>query len=199
MKDVVIVFARAPRLGTVKRRLARGIGDRAALRFHAATLRNLLRGLARQRRFRTVIALTPDRARMRLPAGVGRIGQGPGGMGQSDLGRRMLHAFRRFPRGRVALVGCDIPELCTADLRAAFRALGCADAAFGPAQDGGYWLVAMGPRRPTRPFRRVRWSSADALADTLTNFGSRRVAMLRRLNDIDTAADYRQWRKENLP
>ncbi len=38
MKDTVIVFARAPRLGTVKRRLARDIGDRAALRFHTATL-----------------------------------------------------------------------------------------------------------------------------------------------------------------
>ena len=34
MRDTVIVFARAPRLGTVKRRLARDIGDRAALRFH---------------------------------------------------------------------------------------------------------------------------------------------------------------------
>ena len=46
-KRHVFVFARAPRLGAVKRRLARDIGDRAALRFPSrATLTRLLRGLA---------------------------------------------------------------------------------------------------------------------------------------------------------
>jgi hypothetical protein len=38
MKDTVVVFARAARLGAVKRRLAREIGARAALRFHLATM-----------------------------------------------------------------------------------------------------------------------------------------------------------------
>ena len=190
MKDVAIVFARAPRLGTVKRRLAGGIGERAALRFHAAMLHGLLRGLARDRRFRTVAALTPDRARVKLPSHVQRIPQGNG-----DLGQRMQRAFASFPRARVALVGCDIPELRSADLRRALKAVSRNDAAFGPAEDGGYWLVAMSPRRPARPFGAVRWSTQDALSDTLRNFRNRRVAMLRRLSDVDTVDDYRRWRK----
>ena len=78
MRDTVIVFARAPRLGTVKRRLAKDIGDRAALRFHTGTLLRLLRDLLRDRRFRTVLALTPDGARDRLPIRVRRIAQGSG-------------------------------------------------------------------------------------------------------------------------
>ena len=184
MKNTAIVFARAPRLGAVKRRLAREIGDRAALRFHAATLTGLLRALAAERRFRTVLALTPDRARLRLPRGVARIGQG-----QGDLGRRMARALARFSRGRAAIVGCDIPAAGPADLIAAFRALGRADAAFGPAADGGYWLVALGPLRPARPFARVRWSGPHALGDTLANFAGRRVARLRVLHDVDCAAD----------
>lgn len=49
-RDTVVVFARAPRLGTVKRRLARDVGDRAALRFYQANLARLLRALARDRR-----------------------------------------------------------------------------------------------------------------------------------------------------
>lgn len=179
----VIVFARAPRLGSVKRRLAREIGARAALRFHRATLARLLRALAADRRFKTVLAVTPDRAAACWPCRLPRIGQGPG-----DLGARMGRAFRRFPR-RAVLVGSDIPDLGPADVAAAFRALGRADAAFGPALDGGYWLVAMGPRRPARPFRAVRWSTAHALADTLANFRGRRVALLRTLRDVDTAAD----------
>src|SRR6185437_3737014 len=42
MKDTIIVFARAPRLGAVKRRLAHEVGDRNALRFHTTTLIRLL-------------------------------------------------------------------------------------------------------------------------------------------------------------
>ena len=193
MKDTVIVFARAPRLGAVKRRLARGIGERAALRFHEAVLRRLLRALTADSRFRTMLALSPHRASFRQPRRVGRIGQGSG-----DLGKRMNRVFRRFPRQRVALVGSDIPEVNTADLARTFYALGRADAVFGPAEDGGYWLVALSPRRPARPFARVRWSSEHALSDTLANFVGRKIAFLRTLSDVDTEEDYKrmvgEWR-----
>ncbi len=187
MKDTVVVFARAPRLGAVKRRLARDIGDRAALRFHRATLFRLLRQLAADRRFRTVLALTPDQARFPLPVRVLAVPQGRG-----DIGQRMHRAVRRFPGGRVVVIGSDIPDARAADVAAAFRALGRADAVFGPAADGGYWLVGLGPRRPARPFAGARWSSQHALADTLANFAGRRVARLRMLHDVDTATDWRR-------
>jgi rSAM/selenodomain-associated transferase 1 len=190
MRDTVFVFARAPRLGAVKRRLAREIGARAALDFHRATMIALLRGLAAERRFRTVLATTPDRARFPLPIPVVRVGQGGG-----DLGARMHHAARRVTRGRVVIIGCDIPDARAADVLAAFRALGRADAVFGPAEDGGYWLVGLSRHRPARPFAAVRWSSAHALADTLANFHGRRVVFLRTLRDVDTAADLRSVRQ----
>ena len=186
MRDTVFVFARAPRLGTVKRRLAREIGDRAALRFHQRTLSRVLRALAADRRYRTVLAATPDRAASRWPARVIVVDQGAG-----DLGARMQRLMDRCRRGRAVIVGCDIPGLTAADVAAAFRALGRADAVFGPAEDGGYWLVGLGPRRPSTPFARVRWSSAHALADTRANFTGRRVALLRVLSDVDTVADLR--------
>ena len=184
MKDTVIVFARAPRLGAVKRRLARDIGHRAALRFHVATMTKLVRALVAERRFQTIVAVTPDRARLSL-----RVKQVPQGSG--DLGTRMHRAFWRYPKARVAIIGCDIPAAGPVDLLAAFRALGHADAVFGPAMDGGYWLVAMGVRRPARPFARVRWSSEYALIDTMANFAGRRVTRLRTLNDVDTVDDWR--------
>jgi rSAM/selenodomain-associated transferase 1 len=189
VRNVVIVFARAPRLGTVKRRLARDIGDRAALRFQGATLHRLLHGLARDRRFTTVLAMTPDRARFHLSSRVKRIPQGCG-----DVGQRMDAACRRYPRGNVAIIGSDIPDANAADVAAAFRALGRAQAVFGPALDGGYWLVGLGPRRPARPFAGARWSSPHALEDTLINFAGRSIAMLRTLRDVDTAADLEDLR-----
>ena len=187
--DTIVVFARAPLLGTVKRRLAAEIGDRAALRFHTATLTRLLCMLSADRRFRTVLAVTPDRAPLRVPHRVIRIAQGSG-----DLGRRMQRAFRRFPHCRVAIIGCDIPDATAADVAAAFRSLGRSDAVFGPAADGGYWLVGVGPRRPAHPFAAVRWSTDHALADTLANFADRRITLLRTLHDVDTAGDWRSLR-----
>ena len=190
MKPVAILFARAPRLGTVKRRLARWIGQQAALRFHTDTMTRLLRALARDRRFRTVLAATPDRAFIRLPRRVTRIDQGRG-----DIGQRMHRALARFPRRAAAIVGSDIPDACASDLWAAFRALGQADAVFGPARDGGYWLVGLGPRRPANPFANARWSTRHALDDTLGNFRGRRVVRLRTLTDVDTVAEWQAWRQ----
>jgi uncharacterized protein len=194
MRDIAVVFARVPRLGTVKRRLAKEIGDRAALRFHTQTLTRLLRSLAADPRFQTMVSATPDRAKWRLPPRARRISQGRG-----DLGQRMARVFQRFPHSCVAIIGCDIPEANADDLAAAFRALGRADAAFGPAADGGYWLVALSPRRPARPFRSVRWSTSHALADTLANFSRHRVALLRTLHDVDTAEDWLRLRPPCRP
>jgi uncharacterized protein len=180
--DTLLVFARAPRLGAVKRRLAAGIGAMAALRFFRTTLAGLLAEVAGDRRWRTLIATTPDRARSRWPRRVPIVAQGAG-----DLGVRLDRAVRG--RRRVVIVGADIPRIARADIAAAFRALGRADAVFGPAEDGGYWLVGLSPRRPLRPFEQVRWSSEHALADTLANFHGRRIALLRTLRDVDTAED----------
>jgi len=190
MRNTVFVFARAPRLGAVKRRLARDIGARAALEFHRATMLALLRGLVAERRVRTVLAVTPDHARFPVPVRVPRVPQGAG-----DLGTRMQRAAARVPHGRVVIIGCDIPDARPADVLAAFRALDRADAVFGPAEDGGYWLVGLSPRRPASPFAAVRWSTAHALADTLANFRGRRVTFLRTLRDVDTAQDLNRLRR----
>jgi rSAM/selenodomain-associated transferase 1 len=178
-EPLIILFARAPRLGCVKRRLAAGIGAVAALRFHRAQLARMLLEL---RPFRAVLAITPDRARFRPAPKIPIIGQGHG-----DLGARMARAFTRFPRRPVILIGADIPDLDAGILRAAIRHLRAHDAVFGPAADGGYYLVAMSTKRPSAPFANVRWSTEHALADTLKNHPRRhRIAFLPMLADVDS-------------
>jgi rSAM/selenodomain-associated transferase 1 len=185
-RPVVIIFARAPRLGAVKRRLAAGIGALGALRFYRRMLAATAWPIARDRRWRTILAITPagakaDWARL-APHGTLRMAQVSG-----DLGRRMERALTPSPRA--ILIGSDIPGLGPADIAAGFRALGRADAVFGPALDGGYWLVGLGPRRPQRPFAKVRWSGPHALADTLANFRHHRVALLPPKRDVDSIED----------
>jgi hypothetical protein len=77
---------------------------------------------------------------------------------------------------------------------AAFRALGRVPLVFGPAADGGYWLVGA-RRRPAPPrglFDGVCWSTCHALADTLANAGGRRAVLLETLEDVDDAEAYRR-------
>ncbi len=102
----------------------------------------------------------------------------------------MASIARRLPPGPVIIVGCDIPDITAAHIAKAFRALGRHDAVFGPATDGGYWLVGL-RRRPcfTDPFGKVRWSTPHALGDTLANLAGRSVATIETLSDVDDGAD----------
>jgi rSAM/selenodomain-associated transferase 1 len=192
MRGTLILFVRAPRLGGGKSRLARGIGALAALRFERAMLALLLRRLGGDRRWRLRLAVTPDRAVRRARhwrQGIAALGQGPG-----DLGRRMDRALRAAPPGPVVLVGADIPALRARHIAAAFRLLGRHDLVFGPARDGGFWLVGA-RRRPRLPplFAKVRWSSPYALADTLAGLPRGvSVGFAPTLEDVDDGAAYRR-------
>lgn len=155
-------------------------------------------------RWRTYLAVTPHAALSapcwpawpRIP----RLPQGGG-----DLGARMQRLFETMPPGPVVLIGSDIPAVSPAHIAAAFRALGRADAVFGPARDGGYWLVGL-KRSPGRlsPFDGVPWSTDRALAATCANLTGHKIARVATLSDVDTADDFDLERKHaerllNLP
>lgn len=194
MRRHLVVFARAPVLGRVKTRLAKGIGAGAALAFYRRTLTLVLRRVARDRRWRTVLAVSPDGAAGQARLWPARVARRPQGAG--DLGARMGRVFRFRPAGPVIIIGADIPDIAARHVWRAFCALGAADVVFGPAQDGGYWLVGARPGAPLPDlFRNVRWSTRHALVDTRANLNGRRVALVDTLADIDDAAAYRRWRR----
>jgi uncharacterized protein len=188
----LVIMAKRPAMGRVKRRLAREIGASAALRFYRSSLSHTVLRLAADPRWLTVIAMDSiaDGARplSRTKAAMMRQGEG-------DLGVRMQRLFTRLPPGPVVIVGSDIPSIRPAHIAGAFRLLGRADAVFGPAPDGGYWLVGL-KRTPRMlaPFANVRWSGPHALADTRANLKGKRVALAARFSDVDTADDLRRER-----
>ena len=191
----LVVFLRAPRFGRVKSRLAAGIGGLRALRFYRLATAQLLRRLARDRRWRCHAWITPDHAARHPPWRVAAEWQGQGG---GDLGRRMARVFRALPPGPAVIIGSDIPAIRAAHIAGAFRALGSHEAVFGPATDGGYWLVGLRrrPRVPRGLFERVRWSSEHALADTRAGLPPEMsVALLEMLEDVDDAGAYARWRE----
>ena len=190
----LVIMAKRPIAGAVKQRLAHGIGAVAAVRFYRTVLSHTLMRLGTDPRWRTYLAVTPDLALAETcwPSHVTRLRQGHGG-----LGERMQSLLDCLPPGPVVIVGSDIPAIRSSHIAEAFRRLGGADAVFGPAPDGGYWLVGLrrSPRR-LAPFDGVPWSTEHVLAATCANLKGRTVALTSMLGDVDTEEDYvsqRQW------
>jgi len=187
----LVIFARYPVAGGGKRRLAADIGAVQAVRFQRARLMTLIHRFGADPRWTTWLAVTPDRSGP-WPPHIGAIGQGRG-----DLGQRMSTIMRRLPRGRAIIIGTDIPSLAPYDIAEAFNALGSHDAVFGPAADGGYWLVGLKRAPKIRlPFADVRWSTRHALADTKRNLSDVSIGHVRTLEDVDDArslAQHSHW------
>lgn len=183
----LVVMAKAPVAGRVKTRLARDLGVATATRFARHSLPALLARVTHPGAWQTIVALDTATGMSQpvLPAAVSRMGQGRG-----DLGQRMHRIMMLAPPGPVVIIGTDVPATERRHIARAFRLLGGCDAVFGPASDGGYWLVGL-RRRPKfcAPFRGVRWSTQHALADTLANLRGLSIGWLPTLSDIDTGAD----------
>lgn len=190
MRRTLVIFVKEPRPGRVKTRLARGIGSVDAAWWFRHQAARLIRRLGRDPRWRTVLAVTPDReglASRVWPGDLLRRPQGPG-----DLGARMARVLATMPPGPVLIVGADLPALRAAHVAEGFRLLGRHEAVLGPSKDGGYWMVGLrrGARAaPAGLFRGVRWSTAHALADTLASLVPLDVGFGPTLADVDEAAD----------
>ena len=191
----LVVMVKAPRIGRVKTRLGRDIGYVWAWGFYRGMLRTVLRRLARDRRWITRLVVSPDRALHQShlwPVRAPRLMQGDG-----DLGDRMGRVMLTMPPGPVVIIGMDIPDIRPRHIEKAFRALGTHDVVFGPADDGGYWLIGL-KRRPALKeiFACVRWSSEHALADTRANLPAHwRIAELEILTDVDDGGTYSELKQ----
>ena len=196
MQRTLVIFLKEPRPGRVKTRLGREIGMVEAAWWFRRQSARLIRRLGGDRRWRTVLAVSPDReglASRVWPAHLARWPQGPG-----DLGERMGRAFGamapKMPPGPVILIGADNPGLRPAHVAEGFRLLGRHDTVLGPAPDGGYWMIGLrrgGRAVPRGLFDGVRWSSAHALADTVASLAPLDVGFAATLRDVDEAADLR--------
>ena len=191
MRPTLVVMLKEPRPGRVKTRLGRDIGMVGAAWWFRHQVRRLLREVD-DPRWNLVLAVAPDHTGLvsRVwPAHLLRIAQGPGNLG-ARMGRVMRHMPPKLPPGPVCIIGGDIPGIRKVHIARAFAALGGREAVFGPAPDGGFWLVGLKRMQvPATLFDGVRWSSEHALSDSIASLPGARVALVDALRDVDTVAD----------
>jgi uncharacterized protein len=188
----LLLFTKPARQGRVKTRLIGDLTAAQAAELHAAFLADLLARLAGGRfELDVAWAVEPgERVPERVGLGVGSLRQEGAGLGERLYGA--LAAAARRSRV-VAALGSDHPTVEVELVERAFAAVeDGADVALGPAEDGGYYLIALAAGAVRRRlFEDVPWSTSGVLAATLERCDQLGLAveLLPLAADVDTPAD----------
>lgn len=190
-RPTLIVFARRPAIGVGKTRLAHDLGAVETWRFYRGLSRALLFKLTDPRWQLVVCMAGGHRAMPDWPAGVRIEPQGRG-----DLGVKLQRALRDHSSAEVAVIGTDAPDMTRVLIAKGFGLARRHGVAFGPATDGGFWLLALSSRRArtVRLDRDIRWSHPSTLTDTKAALGGK-AGHVATLSDIDELSDLIAWRK----
>jgi rSAM/selenodomain-associated transferase 1 len=185
-KELLIVFVKNIKLGKVKTRLAKTIGDDAAFEVYkklVAITEKATTNVEVDKRiyFSDVIIETKWE-------GVPKYVQEG-----ADLGERMQNAFNAaFADGyaKVILIGSDLPDMKEEILEEAFLSLEKSEVVLGPAEDGGYYLLGM-RKDYNSIFEAMPWSKSNLLQITKAKLDAHQVdySLLKTLNDIDNEDD----------
>ena len=160
----VIMFARPPRYGCGKTRLARDIGKVETLRFYRNNVNRVLGRLKTIPSIKLSVALTPDNAVFEgVGPHFGDVTLVPQGHG--DLGEKMARALNHRDIGPTVIIGSDIPDISPHYIEEAFKALHSNDVVFGPCDDGGYWLIGLKrlSNAPSHFLKNIEWSTSCLL------------------------------------
>ena len=191
VERTLIAFAKVPRPGRVKTRLAAAIGDAEAASLYRVMGRRVLDGV-RGGDYRIVVYIDPANELAAAREWLGAAGVDFRPQKGDDLGERLADAFRReFRRARqVCAIGTDAPAVDRPVIERAFAELSTNDLVLGPALDGGYYLIGTTGYRPEL-FREVPWSTEEVMSATLVRARALRLrtTALEPLPDIDTVED----------
>jgi rSAM/selenodomain-associated transferase 1 len=151
----LVVMAKAPRLGTVKTRLAQSLSDEAVTELYCCLLEDTL-ALGRSLGDVEVAIMCPesDVDELARLAGMPLAGKPASVVAQQGegLAAGLTSVFAYFAEGHQRLIiafNSDSPHLPRSVLEDAFESLAAHDVVVGPTHDGGYYLVGAKASHPT--------------------------------------------------
>ncbi|ALJ05064.1 hypothetical protein APS56_07955 [Pseudalgibacter alginicilyticus] len=185
-KELIIVFVKNIKLGKVKTRLAKTIGNQGAFEVYTELVKvteTATKDITTDKRIYFSDAIVDNQWKNNYKT----VQQG------EDLGKRMKNAFKKgFDDGykRIVLIGSDLPDINSKHIQNGLNALNDNEVVFGPAEDGGYYLIGLNKLYPFI-FENKPWSQTHLLKDTLHELQQKNIpySLLQTLNDIDTFED----------
>jgi rSAM/selenodomain-associated transferase 1 len=147
---VLVIMAKAPRLGAVKTRLAPSLSPPAVTAFYGCLLDDTL-ALARSLSDVEVAIMCPDSDVNELAQLAGKAASVVAQKGEG-LAAGLTSVFAHFAddhQRRVIAFNSDSPHLPRSVLEGAFETLAAHDVVVGPTHDGGYYLVGAKASHPT--------------------------------------------------
>ena len=195
MKRALAVMARTPELHVTKTRLQGELGARGALRAHVRLVEDTLARLRQLEGIDVTLWVTQVNAQTRSwsDSSDWTLHLQP----QGDLGQRMhgiLSHLLRSGADLACVIGTDCPEIDLHYIEGAFAALEQVDLVLGPAEDGGYGLIAVKSAAQDL-FTDIPWGSDQVLTRTVAR--ARQAALTHTLLpviwDVDTPKDWRRY------
>jgi len=195
MNARIVILTKEPTPGSVKTRLIPAIGPEAATRLHTAMVWETIER-AQSTGLPVHVALAGDMSssfadalRHKVTAVEPQV--------HGDLGQRMAHALKG--PGRAIALGTDCVLFEPTWLIEAAQAT--APVVIGPAEDGGYWLIAACGDNPTifpALFNNMAWSTDSVCKDTADRLQEidQTIHWLPSSYDIDTVEDLERLRFE---
>jgi uncharacterized protein len=147
---MLVIMAKAPRLGEVKTRLASSLSPEAVTAFYCCLLDDTL-ALARSLGDVEVAIMCPDTDVNALAQLAGSQASVVAQKGEG-LAAGLTSVFAHFAaghQGRVMAFNSDSPHLPRSVLEDAFETLAAHDVVIGPTHDGGYYLIGAKAFHPT--------------------------------------------------
>jgi rSAM/selenodomain-associated transferase 1 len=196
----ILIFAKAPLRGQVKRRLAKDIGEAEATRIYAAMLEYVVTMAVDSQLAPVTLCVTPGIEHPLFHSLVERFGVELKLQQGADLGERMLKAMASELEkvSYVVLIGSDCPLLDEDYLAQALDALEQGrEAVFGPVEDGGYVLVGLRQAEPAL-FQDIPWGGDRVMAITRDLCVNKNLQLkeLAPLYDIDRSEDLERFNRE---
>ena len=137
------------------------------------------------KRIELKLCVTPDTALQDWPKSVfpkiKRLPQGPG-----DIGEKMWRIFSKNPK-KTIIIGSDIPDISSKIIFKAWKKLYSSNIVFGPAEDGGFWLIGISQSKKVKGlFNNIIWSKQNTLEQVKNNIhSSKKISYVDTLKDID--------------
>ena len=181
----LIIFARRPEISIGKSRLKNKIGKSLGANFYYRNLLKTIIKINTDKRINLKLCVTPDSALLNWPKSIfpkiRRVPQGPG-----DIGEKMWRVFSKNPN-KIIIIGSDILNINSRIILNAWKKLYTSNIVFGPAEDGGFWLIGISQSKKIKGlFNNVIWSQHDTLEQVKKNINcSQKISFVKTLKDID--------------